>query len=283
MIKDYYIITGANGSIGRAITEALAAQGLPIIMACRNIAKAEPIKQQIIDTTGNSDIRLLPLDLASVQSIKRFSQQLCDEGISIKALVNNAGVMCKEFGQTADGLERTVGVNYLGTILLTHLLLPLMHRGSRIVMTTSLTRYIGKIDTTFFTDTPQNYKRFKAYSKSKLGLTLYSARLAEELRKRGITVNAADPGVVDSDMITMHSAWIDPLANLFFRPFISTPQQGATGAIYATTSPEAEGVTGEIFRQKGHKPIPQKWINKVQTAELLQETSSIILKFIHKE
>ena len=53
MNKDYYIVTGANGSIGQAITEALAAQKLPVIMGCRNIAKSQPIRQRIIEKTGS--------------------------------------------------------------------------------------------------------------------------------------------------------------------------------------------------------------------------------------
>ena len=61
MNKDYYIVTGANGSIGQAITEALAAQNLPVVMGCRNIAKSQPIRQRIIEKTGNSDILLSTL------------------------------------------------------------------------------------------------------------------------------------------------------------------------------------------------------------------------------
>ena len=140
MSKAYYIVTGANGSIGKAITEALAAQGLPVVMACRNIAKSQPVQQRIIEKTGNPEVVSRPLDLASMKSIAQFCKQLTQEGVAIKALVNNAGVMCKSFGQTVDGFEMTVGVNYIGTVALTRWLLPLMPSGSRIVTTTSLTR-----------------------------------------------------------------------------------------------------------------------------------------------
>ena len=249
MNKDYYIVTGANGSIGQAITEALAAQNLPVVMGCRNIAKSQPIRQRIIEKTGNSDILLLPLDLASFQSISHFCKQLAETGISIKALVNNAGVMCKDFGKTVDGFETSIGVNYIGTVFLTESLIPLMHPGSRIVMTTSLTRYIGKIDSSFFSDSPRTYKRFKAYGKSKLA--------------------------VDSDMITMHS-WVDPLANLFFRPFISSPRKGAIGAIYAASAPDTDNITGEIFTKHRHTPIPAKWRKSRQALWLQNETEKII-------
>ena len=260
MNKDYYIVTGANGSIGQAITEALAAQNLPVVMGCRNIAKSQPIRQRIMEKTGNSDILLLPLDLASFQSISHFCKQLVETGISIKALVNNAGVMCKDFGKTVDGFETSIGVNYIGTVFLTESLIPLMHPGSRIVMTTSLTRYIGKIDSSFFSDSPRTYKRFKAYGKSKLALTIYTAHLSMKIRDKGIS---------------MHS-WVDPLANLFFRPFISSPRKGAIGAIYAASAPDTDNITGEIFTKHRHTPIPAKWRKSRQALWLQNETEKII-------
>ncbi len=275
MNKEYYIVTGANGSIGQAITEAIAREGLPVIMACRNITKSEPIRLRIVSQTGNNDVRLIRLDLGSFDSIMTFTRLLSQENIVVKALINNAGVMCKEFRQTIDGYEQTIGINYLGTVVLTQQLIPLMHPGSRIVTTTSLTRYIGKIDNTFFTDTPDTFTRFKAYSKSKLALTIYTARLAEELRNKGIAVNASDPGIVDTDMITMHS-WVDPIANALFRPFISSPQEGATGAVYASLAREIGGTTGEIFNKKKHAPIPAKLFKSVQAQDLLKQTDSII-------
>lgn len=63
--------------------------------------------------------------------------------------------MCKDFGKTVDGFETSIGVNYIGTVFLTESLIPLMHPGSRIVMTTSLTRYIGKIDSSFSPTHPE--------------------------------------------------------------------------------------------------------------------------------
>lgn len=281
MNKEYYIITGANGSIGQAITEAIAAQGQPVIMACRNLAKSQPVQQQLIEKTGNTDITLLPLDLASFASIIHFAERLSQDSVVIQTLVNNAGVMNQYYSQTTDGFESTIGINYIGTVLLTRMLLPLMHPGSRIVTTTSLTRYIGKIDELFFAGSPHHYKRFEAYSKSKLALTLYTARLAQELLPRGIWVNAADPGVVDTDMITMHS-WVDPLANRFFRPFISTPQEGAVGAVFAATSPEAYGITGEIFKKHKHTPIPTRLIHSPRAFWLYEETGKKITEVLAK-
>lgn len=53
---------------------------------------------------------------------------------------------------------------------------------------------------------------------------MYTAHLSTKIRDKGISVNAADPGIVDSDMITMHS-WVDPLANLFSTLYQLTPKR----------------------------------------------------------
>ena len=146
MNKEYYIITGANGSIGQALTEAIAAQGQPVIMACRNLAKSQPVQHAHHRKDGQ--YRHHPCCRSTSPRLPRiisFAEHLSQESISIQALLNNAGVMNQHYSQTADGFESTIGVNYIGTVLLTRMLLPLMHPGSRIVTTTSLTRYIGQI------------------------------------------------------------------------------------------------------------------------------------------
>lgn len=104
---------------------------------------------------------------------------------------------------------------------------------------------------------------------------MYTAHLSTKIRDKGISVNAADPGIVDSDMITMHS-WVDPLANLFFRPFISSPRKGAIGAIYAASAPDTDNITGEIFTKHRHTPIPAKWRKSRQALWLQNETEKII-------
>ena len=91
-----YIVTGANGGIGKAITEALAKSGCQVVMACRNRQKAEQVRQQIVSLSGNSGIEIEELDLASFASVKEFAARLLQGGEKIEALINNAGVMCRD-------------------------------------------------------------------------------------------------------------------------------------------------------------------------------------------
>lgn len=139
-----YIVTGANGGIGKAITEALAKSGCQVVMACRNRQKAEQVRQQIVSLSGNSGIEIEELDLASFASVKEFAARLLQGGEKIEALINNAGVMCREFGLTEDGMEQMLQVNYASPWLLTHLLLPALAEGGRIINTSSCTYRLGK-------------------------------------------------------------------------------------------------------------------------------------------
>lgn len=262
----HIIVTGAGGSIGQAITRTLAGEGHNVIMACRNIAKDAPLCEKINNECAG-EVTIMQLDLASLDSIKAFVGSIQEKGYAIEALINNAGVMNKEYRTSYQGYEMTIGVNFVGTYLLTELLTPSIVEGGSITFTTSLTRYIGTVDEHFFDLTAHNYGRFKAYSRSKLATTLYTAHLAQKLTERHIRVNAADPGVVDTGMIRM-DAWFDPIADKVFRPIISTPQQGALSALTAYRTP----CSGEIFDKTRHSAIPQRLRKHRYTQWLIEET-----------
>lgn len=243
------IVTGANAGMGKVITLALAKAGIPVVMACRSMERSAEVREEIIRESGNNRLELIPLDLASFASIHDFVRQLGER--EIRVLVNNAGVMCREYAVTPNGLEMTVGVNYVGTWLLTYLLLPFMGKNgsSRIINTTSCTSRFGRVDGEFFRLNPRGYRRFRAYPNSKLAVLLFTVELARRLQGQAITVNAVDPGVVNTGMITMDQ-WFDPLANLFFRPFIKSPEKGAETAILLAASEEYARVSGGLFRDR---------------------------------
>ena len=91
--QGWAVVTGASGSIGAALTEGLARRGYPVVMACRNLKKAEPIRQQIMERSGNDRIVVRELNLVSMASIGAFISRLRQEAMPISRLLNNAGVM----------------------------------------------------------------------------------------------------------------------------------------------------------------------------------------------
>lgn len=275
------VITGADGGMGMEITRAVATAGYQVVMACRDPQLAEPKRQLLSRETGNPHIEIAPINLASLASVAAFADNLLKRGETITLLMNNAGTLETERRITEDGLEQTVSVNYVGPYLLTRKLLPLMGEGSRIVNMVSCTYAIGHLDFPdfFLRGRKGNFWRIPIYSNTKLALTLFTLDLANRVKDKGIVVNAADPGVVSTNIITMHM-WFDPLTDIFFRPFIRTPRKGAATAIHLLLDEEAGKRTGTLNVSCHPKRLSEKYTRHVQMAELWKRTEDIVRKWL---
>ena len=275
------VITGADGGMGMEITRAVATAGYKVIMACRDPEIAEEKRQLIMRETGNMALEIVPVNLASLSSTASFANELLQRGEVITLLMNNAGTMETRRCITEDGLERTVSVNYVAPYLLTRKLLPLMGEGSRIVNMVSCTYAIGKLDFPdfFLRGKKGAFWRIPIYSNTKLALTLFTIALSKKVKEKGIIVNAADPGIVSTKIITMHM-WFDPLTDLFFRPFIRTPRQGAATAISLLLDEDAGKRTGTLNVSCHPKQLSEKFFHHVQMKELWDKTEDIVAKWL---
>ncbi len=260
MEKSKIIVTGATGSIGLAAVKSLLSKDLPVIMACRNIRKADTQRDNLIKQFPHSEIDVLELDLNSLASIRAFVEEIKNQGFKVDKLLNNAGIICRDFTVNDDGFETTLAVNYLGPLYLSKLMIPLMDDGFNIVNTVSVTRGVSKLDEHFFDLDKKRFSQLGTYGKAKYALFLSSLTLSEKI-KNG-SVNLTDPGVVDSNMISMHR-WFDPLADVLFRPFCKSPEKGAIPAVNAllqltanSQQPTVQNV--RLFSGNRSKVISQK-------------------------
>ncbi|NWX38724.1 RDH12 dehydrogenase, partial [Notiomystis cincta] len=176
------IVTGANTGIGKETARDLAQRG-KVIIACRDIAKAEAAASEIRAETGNQQVIVKKLDLADTKSIREFAEKFLAEEKELHILINNAGVMLCPYSKTADGFEMHLGVNHLGHFLLTFLLLERLKHSApaRIVNVSSLAHHGGRIR---FHDLhgERSYNRGLAYCHSKLANVLFTRELARRLR-----------------------------------------------------------------------------------------------------
>ena len=275
------VITGADGGMGMEITRAVATAGYKVIMACRDPEIEEEKRQLIMRETGNIALEIVPVNLSSLSSTASFANELLQLGEVITLLMNNAGTMETRRCITEDGLERTVSVNYVAPYLLTRKLLPLMGEGSRIVNMVSCTYAIGKLDFPdfFLRGKKGAFWRIPIYSNTKLALTLFTIALSKKVKEKGIIVNAADPGIVSTKIITMHM-WFDPLTDIFFRPFIRTPRQGAATAISLLLDEDAGKRTGTLNVSCHPKQLSEKFFHHVQMKELWDKTEEIVAKWL---
>lgn len=263
--------------MGTEITRSVAQAGYEVIMLCYTLFKGEERKNQLILETGNPNIEVRQVDLSSMASVNNVADDLLGRGKHIDLLMNNAGTMSTTgYVRTEDGLEHTVAVNYVAPFLLTLKLLPLMGKGTRIVNMVSCTYATGKITPDFLTRGRQGtFWRIPVYSNTKLALWLFTRELSEQLKEEGITVNAADPGIVSTNIIRM-DMWFDPLTDIFFRPCIRTPKQGAATAVSLLLDEKWEGVTGQMFASSKPKKVKDKFMNHPQAKQLWEDTKAYL-------
>lgn len=195
------LITGANAGIGKETAIEMAERGAKVILACRDRTRAEIAREEIIRTTGNSNVHVMLLDLASFRSIRAFAKEFLAAEPRLDILINNAGIMGNDRMLTEDGLEMQMGVNYFGHFLLTLLLLPRLRKSapSRIVNVSSWGHIfvsLRKDDLNFEKD----YNRFAPYLQSKLAQILFTSELSKKLKNTGVTVNALHPGVTLTEL-----------------------------------------------------------------------------------
>ncbi len=238
--KPLYIVTGATGGLGRATAVALALEGKAVVLACRNVNTAAIFAREIITKTGNEDIIVLKLDLASFDGVRSFVNDLKTLNRPVAALINNAGIMTRKSQITADGFEQAVQVNYLNPALLSLLVAPMISEGGKVVFTTSLTRLVSRIPEQFPYES--NFSQLGTYGRSKLAITMFAIYLTTFFKTQGILVECADPGIVNTKMITLNR-WFDRVTDIVFRPMISSPSDGAKATLKALEATES----GQLF------------------------------------
>ncbi len=270
------IITGADGGMGRVITAEIASAGYHVIMACEDRDRASGVLEEIRQETGGA-LSLFTLNLASFTSIFRFIKDVSEQFPRIDLLLNNAGILPQHPAVTEDGIELTSGVNYLGHYLLMTKLMPLMPKESRIVSMSSFSYKWYEVQNDFFLPTDQkSTNRFRHYSASKRALVYFMLDWAERLQAKGITINCADPGIVNTQIIRMGIKMIDKACDLLFRPFINSPQKGAETMIFLALSDSMTGKTGGYYVNKKRVKIKKSILNSPQRARLATMTLDIL-------
>lgn len=241
------IVTGGNTGIGKATVAGLSRRGATVVIACRNAEKGKAALAELA-TAGATDLHVMQLDLASLDSVRAFAAAFLARFARLDVLVANAGIMTRSRQLTADGLEMDFGVNHVGHFLLTELLLPQLKASapSRIVVVSSNMHASGKLD---LDDLAMEKSWSGAYPRSKLANMLFVRALAKRLEGTGVVVNGLHPGVISTELGRDYSAPIRLMAKWFFK----SPEQGARTSLYLATSPEAGEISGRYFADEREK------------------------------
>ena len=234
------LITGGNVGIGRITAIELAKKGFTVIIAGRSLERTQPVLDHIKSLKVDKEAMFLPLDLASLQSVRNCAQLFLQLNLPLHLLVNNAGVAGSR-GLTKDGFELTFGINHLGHFLLTQLLLDKMQSSglSRVVTVSSRAhKRAANIDWDALCRPTSSWTGIREYAVSKLANLLFSAELAKRVHGTSISTYALHPGVVDTEIWRSAPDWVRSLIRL--RGFL-TPEEGARTTLHcALHAPQQE-------------------------------------------
>lgn len=207
------IITGANSGIGFETTKHLVSKGAHVIMACRNLEKAQLIADSVnAKASANGGVAtVLQLDLADLDSIDAFVPALAEMGIAqLFALVLNAGIMMVKYREVATRstrhphMESQMASNVVGHFYLVHVLMPLLRvsPGVRVVSVSSVLAYQTRTKESISYDillcgAKEKYSEWDSYCESKLACIMFARELNRRFkasRVDGLAV-AAHPGL----------------------------------------------------------------------------------------
>jgi NAD(P)-dependent dehydrogenase (short-subunit alcohol dehydrogenase family) len=236
------LITGASSGIGKAAAFKIAAAGgIPLLVA-RSADKLEETRQEIEAKGGTA--YTYSADLSELDSVDNLIEQVLSDHPAVDVLVNNAGRSIRRSialsGDRFHDFERTVQLNYLGTIKLTMGLLPHMRE-----------RHKGHIVNVSSIGVQTNPPRFSAYVASKAALDAWTRVVSSEVVGDGVTFTTIHMQLVRTPMIAPTKLYDqfptitpDEAADLICEAIRSKPKQintrlGTFGEVAYALAPKA--------------------------------------------
>lgn len=275
------VITGANSGLGLESTKALAGKGATVVMACRNMSKAEKAKAEVLAGNPSGKLDVMQLDNAYLASVHTFAEAFKVKYDRLDVLLNNAGVMAIPRTLTEDGFEMQLGVNHLGHFALTGLLLDVLVStlGARVHNTSSSAAFNGAIK---FDDLmgEQSYGRWTAYGQSKLANVFFSNELNRRLKAAGHDTisNSSHPGLVIGNLQanSLAQSGTPILERILYGiggPLLGQDiSMGVLPQLHASTAPTAKGGVfygPKTMRMRGY-PAEQHCNSAVNDADALK-------------
>jgi NAD(P)-dependent dehydrogenase (short-subunit alcohol dehydrogenase family) len=248
-----FIVTGANSGLGFETARRLAAHGGRVVLTARTDAKGADAMSRIKAEFPGANAEYRLLDLADLESVRRFAERIADDGIGVDVLVNNAGVMMPPRRLTAQGFESQFATNHLGHFALSGLLFDTVAQGRdpRVVTVSSTLHKRGSIHFDDLTG-ERSYSPTGYYSQSKFANVLFGLELDRRLRAIGSPVRSvlAHPGYSDTNLQTSGpTGMAKQLMRLGNRLFAQRVDMGALNQLYAAVDPQAQ--SGKFYGPDG--------------------------------
>ena len=235
----HVLVTGATSGLGTATADGLAALGAHVHVVVRDPAKAA--------ATLDPEYSVWRCDVADLDDVRRFADEVVSSGLRFSGLVHNAGAMPPRRTESAQGHELTMAVHVLGPVAMTEALRPVLEPRSRVVLVTSGGMYAQSLRD----DDPEyvdgEYSPTTAYARSKRA----QVELLPVLQRRwpDLDVHASHPGWADTPGVQESL----PRFRALTRPVLRDAAEGADTTVWllaADPAPEP----GRLWHDRRPRP-----------------------------
>ncbi|MCW8100153.1 SDR family NAD(P)-dependent oxidoreductase [Streptomyces tauricus] len=177
------VVTGGSTGIGLAVAARLADEGAHVFITGRRKTELDAA----VETIGTSRATAVPGDISEAADLDRIYDAVRARGQGLDVLVANAatGAFVTLEQTTEDHFDQTFGANVRGTLFTVQKALPLLNDDASVVLISS-------------TAADHGIEAFGAYAASKAAVRSFARTWANELKGRGIRVNAVSPGGVET-------------------------------------------------------------------------------------
>jgi NAD(P)-dependent dehydrogenase (short-subunit alcohol dehydrogenase family) len=276
------LVTGGNTGIGKETVLQLAKHHpQKIFLAARTESKGRDAIASIKSQTPQDvDIEYLPLDLASLPSVKNAAEQVTKSADRLDILILNAGIMAVPAGKTAAGQDIQLGTNHVGHFLLTKLLLPTLQRTAkelnpdvRVVSVSSEAWNLApNLDTILSTEKLTAQSPWTRYAASKAANIMFAAELAR--RYPSLTSVSVHPGLIKTDLYIPNtkSNPIMRYGSMIIGPLIfQNTQAGALNQLWVAAGSKKEQLQNGGYYTPVAKFHKNKWATDANAGKKLWE------------
>jgi 3-oxoacyl-[acyl-carrier protein] reductase len=234
------LVTGASRGIGRAVAQALAAEGATVVVNyARSSTAAEELVAQV-ESDGGSAIAL-QADVSKADEVDTLISTVLEKFGRIDILVNNAGITRDTLllRMKPEDWQAVIDLNLTGVFLCTRAVAKAMlkQRSGRIINIASVAGQMGN---------PGQAN----YSAAKAGVIGFTKTVAKEMASRGVTVNAVAPGFIETDM-TSELPNTDEILKFIPLGRFGKPEDIAGMVRFLAADPAAAYITGQVFNVDG--------------------------------
>lgn len=239
---NYALITGASSGIGLALATQLAAKGFDVILVARSVDKLQALATELAAKHG-VQTRVAAADLTQSASIQNLATLLQKQGLSIRVLVNCAGVLHQDafVNMQATQVQQMIDLNISALTAMLHAILPMMQ--STVAEQGGKAHVLNVASIAAFQPIPM----LAAYAASKAYVLSLSEALAEEMQDSGVSVTALCPGITATNMFAQAQDANDKLSQLP-RFLIADVNDVARQALDATLRGDAICVPGAVYQ-----------------------------------